>query len=346
MTSETSGANTSDPQQDLLTENRSAYIPLGFYIDFLRFLDAHRDLIEIITYEDLEWGSERDPGACYAEEWKRWREALKDGRRDPRKVYVVLQHDVDSAPERTMNMLRWEDRYGIPSVSMIFNKRVNRRLLQHRDRLEITDYALDVQLLRDLQRRRFQIGYHCNAFERAHFDEARAIAVMREDIEALSQKFDVRIMSAHGGAPGPGGRNNRDLPFPADLAERVRWVHNGHTPFFNATYSDGGINSQKRDPAKRDLRDFVRSWRPGGRYRILTHPQYYNAPCNISPRLAKAEWYEEVKATYERAEPGNAWAEVSLAVAAPSLPARTAQEGIALLRHCRERMRTWLGQGR
>lgn len=346
MISETHGSDATDPQQDLLTENRSAYIPLSFYIDFLAFLDTHRDLIEVITYDDLEWGDERDPASCYAEEWKRWREALKDGRRDPQKIYVLLQHDVDSAPERTMNMLRWEDKYGIPSVSMIFNKRINRRLLQHRDRLQITDYALDIELMRDLECRRFQIGYHCNAFERAHFDEARAVEVMREDIESLSQTFDIRIMSAHGGAPGPDGHNNRDLPFPADLAKRVRWVHNGHTPIFNANYSDGGINSPKRDPAKRDLRDFVRSWQPGNRYRILTHPQYYNDPCNISPRLAEAEWYEEVKAAYERAEPGNAWANVSLNVRPSSLPARTAQKGFALIRHLRARALKRLGRSR
>ncbi|GAB4352680.1 MAG: hypothetical protein Kow00114_01410 [Kiloniellaceae bacterium] len=346
MTSETGGANAPGAQQDLLTENRAAYIPLGFYIDFLSFLDAHRDSIEIITYDDLEWGEARDPATCYDEEWKRWRQALKQGRRSPRKIHVLLQHDVDSAPERTMNMLRWEDKYGIPSVSMIFNRRVNRRLLQHRDRLETTDYPLDIALMRDLESRRFQIGYHCNAFELAHFDEARAIDIMRADIDALSQHFDVRIMSAHGGAPGPDGRNNRDLPFPADLAQRVHWVHNGHTPVFDGTYSDGGINSPKRDPAKRDLRDFVRSWRPGGRYRILTHPQYYNDPCSTSPRLAEAAWYKEVKDTYERANPGNAWAGVSLDSTSPSLPARSAQQGADLLRRVRARAAKWLGRGR
>lgn len=342
MTTESPAANTTDPQQNLLTENRSAYIPLGFYKDFLAFLDAHRDLIEIITYDDLEWGKKRDPETCYLEESKRWSASLKKGRRDPRKAYVLLQHDVDSAPERTMNMLRLEDQYAIPSVSMIFHKRVNRRLLQHRDQLEITDYPLDVALMQELETRRFQIGYHCNAFERAHFDEERALGIMREDIEALSQDFEIRIMSAHGGAPGPDGRNNRDLPFSGDLAAQVRWVHNGHTPFFNAAYSDGGINSPKRDPAKRDLRDFVRTWRQGGRYRILTHPQYYNDPCSVSPRLAEADWYQEVKATYERAEPGNAWADVSLDLSAPPLPEQVKRKPPSRLRRIRTRVGSWL----
>ena len=34
--------------------------------------------------------------------------------------------------------------------------------------------------------------------------------------------------------------------------------------YFDGNYSDGGINSMKRDPAKRDLRDFVKTLKRGG----------------------------------------------------------------------------------
>jgi hypothetical protein len=191
---------------------------------------------------------------------------------------------------------------------MIFNRRISRRRLQATGELVYTPYALDTELLATLQREEgFVVGYHSNAFEQSLFDTERALGIFTADVEALREKFDIAFFSAHGGTPGPDNLNNRDLPVPESLRTSLRWVHNGHSPWFTATYSDGGINSPKRDPARRDLREFVRSWRPGGRYRVLTHPQYYSFPCGRSPRLSGTPWYEEVQDCYSREPPISAW---------------------------------------
>lgn len=292
--------------------SRAAYIPLGFYVDFLRFLADNRQSIEILTYNDLPWGDDFAFAANYPEEWKNWNRLMAAGEIDPSKIYVLIQHDVDSRPERTMEHVRHEIELGIPTNVMIFNKRVDRRHLRDTGELRLTEYELDDQLLRRAADNGFVIGYHCNAHERALFDLGEAERIFVEDVEQLRQRFDITFCSAHGGTPSPEGLNNRDVPFPQLLQNQLRWVHNGHTPWFERNYSDGGLNSPRRDPAKRDLRDFVRTWVPGRRYRVLTHPQYYFDPCSISPRLAGTAWYEEVRATYDCVSPVSAWRDVTV----------------------------------
>lgn len=298
--------------------SRAAYIPLGYYVDLLELIAANRDVIEVLTYDDLAWGGDRNFKDNYPDERKSWARKIAAGERDPNKIYVLIQHDVDSRPERSMDHVRHEMRLGIPTNVMIFNKRVDRRHLRDAGELRLTDYEIDDALLREACEQGFVVGYHSNALERAHFDLAEAQRVFLEDIKALRDRFPVRFFSAHGGTPSPDGLNNRDVPFPESMQQDLRWVHNGHTPSFDGNYSDGGLNSPKRDPAKRDLRDFVKTWQRGRRYRILTHPQYYFDPCSISPRLAGTPWYEEVRATYEMSPPVSAWKDVAFADAVPS----------------------------
>lgn len=295
-----------DPTQG----GEAAYIPLGYYADFLRFLAANPERIQVITYSDLDWSDDVDFARSYPGEKQAWQGGLKTGRWDPEKIYVLLQHDVDTRPERTERVLELEEHLGIPSNVMIFTERVNRRHLQATDELLFTDYPLDYAFLKRLEKQGFEIAYHSNAHEKAHFDMDLAQDIIRSDVATLREHFDVRFFSAHGGTVGPNGRNNRDVPLPPDLAGWLRWVHNGASPYFTKSYSDGGINSPKRDPADRDLRDFVRTWKPGGRYRVITHPQYYNDPCNVSPRLSGTPWYEEVRETYNIYN-GSAWIDVA-----------------------------------
>jgi len=305
---ESIGNSGRDPTQG----GEAAYFPLRFIVDFLRFLRDNRARVNVITYDDLAWGDDYDLERNYAQERQRWLERRARGEIDPDKVHVLLQHDVDTRPERTMALLRHEEALGIPSNVMIFWRRISRRTLRDRGELEYTPYELDAEFLRDLQTKRFVVGYHSNAFEQALFDIDRAQDIFVKDLQALSQKFDIDYFSAHGGAPSPDGRNNRDVPLPPAFRNAVRWVHNGHSPWFTATYSDGGINSLKRDPAKRDLRDFVRTWRRGERYRVLLHPQYYHDPCSISPRLAGTPWYEEVRAFYASGRRGSLWDNIDI----------------------------------
>lgn len=296
--------------QDPTQGGEAAYIPLGYYADFLKFLNANRNRIQVITYSDLDWSGDFNHTRGYPEEKRAWEQGLRDGRWDSDKIYVLLQHDVDTRPERTEQMLEIEEKLNIPSNVMIFTQRVNRRHLQATGELLFTEYDLDYAFLKRLEHSGFEIAYHSNAHEKAHFDMARAQEVLRKDVMALREHFDIRFFSAHGGTPSPDGKNNRDVPLPDDLGSWLRWVHNGASPYFTKSYSDGGINSPKRDPSKRDLRDFVREWRPGGRYRVITHPQYYNDPCNISPRLQGTPWYDEVRQIYNT-EKSSAWVGVA-----------------------------------
>lgn len=307
MTQPASCALDSDPTEG----GRAAYIPLRFHTDFLDFLAGHPDRIEVITYADLPWGDDHDAGHGYPAERRAWERQLKSGERDPRKIYVLLQHDVDTRPERSMRLLEEELARGTRSNMMIFVRRVDRRHLKATGELRFTDYELDEALLQRAVRAGFVVAYHQNAFEQSHFDEARAQQIFVEDVSAVAARFPLAFTSAHGGTPGPDGRNNRDVTLPPELAGRIRWVHNGFSPWFAGTYSDGGINSPVRDPDKRDLRDFVRTWRPGQRYRILTHPQYYAPNPGTSPRLADSKWYQDVCRHYRSKDAASLWDELA-----------------------------------
>jgi hypothetical protein len=297
---------------DSIRGGEQGYIPLKFFTDFLKFLYQKRHIIEVITYNDLDWWDDFDHEKSYPTEWENWNTQLKLGTRDLRKIYVLLQHDVDFSPERTMAILREEERLGIRSNVMLFRRRVNRRHFQKTGELLYTEYDFDMQELSRLQEKGFVFGYHCNAFERALFNLDKAMEIFEEDVNALRQHLEIRYFSPHGGARSADGRTNNSLPVPESLRKSIRWVANRRSVRFTASFSDGGPNSQKRDPSKRDLRDFVRSWKSGNRYRVLTHPQYYHSPCGVSPRLAEAAWYNEVLEFYSMKRPGSVWDEVTL----------------------------------
>jgi hypothetical protein len=296
-------------------DNMVAYIPFGYHAGFIDYLAANRNLFQIITYDDLMWQDERAVNGTYPNERKAWEHAMREGRLDPNKIYVLIQHDVDTCPERTLNLLKYEASRGILSNVMIFNKRVNRKKLATTGELEYTPYELDFELLRNLQAKGFVIGYHSNAYEQSQYDEQRALQIFRQDVESLRRQLPIRYFSPHGGAPGPGGLNNYDLRLSAEMLEGLTWVHNKVTPYFKLNYSDGAINSPKLDPAKRDIRDFVRQWQPGNRYRLLTHPQYYHNPCKRAPRLSGSQWYEEIWAAYHSDRGHEVWTDVKPAVA-------------------------------
>ena len=290
----------------------AGYYPLEYYEDLLRFLDRHKSEIEIITYEDFAWGDDHDHERGYPEEWARWQASLSDGTRDPEKIYLVIQHDVDAQPERTNDALRLEASLGIRSNVMLFNRRVNRRHMQATGQLQYDDkYQLDFDLFAELQGQGFVFCYHSNPYEQAGFDPRRAMQVFEEDVRSLRERFNVKYFSPHGGARGPDGKSNNSLGIPTSLQGDIRWVANRCTPRFQASFSDGGPNSPKRDPNTRDLRDFARSWKRGGRYRILTHPQYYHTPCGRSERLAEAQWYRDMLERYATGRSG-LWEEVVL----------------------------------
>lgn len=283
---------------------QGGYFPLEYLVEFFEYLKNTKN-IEVITYADLAWGNTKKHESIYEAEKKNWQEQVKSGVRDPNKIYVLLQHDVDSRPERSMRILQEEITIGIPSNIMIFARRHNRKELKNNSVLQLTDYNLNLDMMNDAERNHgFIIGYHCNAYEQALYDLEIAQKRMVDDIDELRKNFSIKYWSAHGGVPGPDGKNNNKIIPPRDINEDLIWVHNGASPHFDGNYSDGGLNNKKRDPKKRSLSDFVATWRPGKRYRILTHPQYYNSPPQFNEWLGTAEWYQKLFSVHKESGKG------------------------------------------
>lgn len=289
-----------------------AVFPLGYFTDFLEFLAANRDRVEVLTYADLDWAGDWDYERNYPGEWANWQASLRDGRRDPEKIYIFLQHDVDDAPERTEAVLREEERLGLPSCVMIFNRRLDRQLLQDSGEPREKPYIVDDAYLQRLEKKGWIVGYHSNAYEQSGFDKTQADEIFIRDVGELRDRFTIDFFCPHGGVRDADGKSNAVLEIPDTLRKSVRWVLNRHTLKFNGVYSDGAINSPRRDASKRDLREFVKTWKPGRRYRILTHPQYYHPVFGATQALAGVEWYEAMLAVYRDDPPRSAWSGIQI----------------------------------
>lgn len=301
----------SGPNPRDIGPSSGAYFPFGFVSGFLDFLVAHRGQLEPITYADLEWGDDYDGENRYPQERARWRER-SEALRAAGRTQVLIQHDVDARPHRTHAVIEAERERRIPSNVMIFHQRVDRPRLKARGELALTEYPVDGDLLREAEEEGFVIGYHFNAMERALWDQDRAREIFTADLRALRDQYTVEFVSAHGGVVGPDGSRNRHLVSTDLRALGSRWVHNGQSPGFTASYSDGGLNDTKLDPAGRDLRDFVRSIEPGGRYRVLLHPQYYSSPCEPAHGLTGTHWYDALLALHAAEPEADSWADVEL----------------------------------
>ncbi|MDQ3818366.1 MAG: hypothetical protein M3362_11925 [Acidobacteriota bacterium] len=294
------------------TNTRQGYFPSKYFVDFLKFVRRNSSLIQIITYNDLPWDGDNNYKENYPDEFQNWQRMLRERELDPDKIYLLLQHDVDSYPELTLAILREEELLGIPSNVMIFNRAIDRNALQKKGEIKLLDYHLDYPYLKSLQdQARFVFGYHCNAYGQARFDMVEATRIFEEDIAELRRHLDIHFFSPHGGVKDQKGLSNYAMSVPESLESSLKWVHNRYTVRFNGYYSDGALNSD-RNPSDLDLRKFVGTWRRGNRYRVLTHPQYYHTEWIHAPRLQGADWYEEVLNHYANQQHESIWETISL----------------------------------
>ncbi len=239
----------------------------------------------MITFADLAWTFPDAYTRGYPREWKRW------GKRASRDtIYVLLQHDVDAAPERTLAVLELEAARGLRSNVMVFARRHDPWKLEHGE-LEYLDYDIGVPRLQELERAGFVVGYHSCAVEQSLWDLTEAQRRFRDDVRLLRASFDIRFFNPHGGVAGPNGENNNAVTLPLGLRRSLKWVSNRHGCRFSGAYSDGELYGKPLDD--RDLRAFVRSWKPGKRYRVSTHPQYYGAAAPVE-QLAGVPWYGDL----------------------------------------------------
>jgi len=298
---------------DTKSAKSGAYFPQQYLTDMFRFFKQHNEEIEIITYRDLCWDTnDYDFEGWYPSEKQAWLNRIDSGQIDPKKAYVLIQYDLDSRPERAMSLLSHAEHSDIPANVMRFNQRIDRKRLKTCDEVMLTEYDINTQLLQKLEAEGFLIGLHSNCYERSHHDASLAKKILASDIEELQKKHTIDFYTAHGGVPCAEGLNNRDVPPSANVAKTVRWVHNGATPYFTSQFSDGGHNSPVRDPADRDLRDFVKNMKPGGRYRILIHPQYYDVLFTKSARYTGTTWYDAMTDELEREGVTDTWGTVDL----------------------------------
>lgn len=180
------------------------YFPLRWHLDFLRFLKQHDDVVRVMTYDDLLWEDDWDYEGNYPDERRRWNALLAKDPTMADKVHVVLQHDMDSRPERTFQLLQHEADMGVPTNVMIFNQRVDRRHLKATGELRHTSYFCDDDYLNHLvDSQGFVVGFHSNANERGGFTPEGAAEAFSNDVAALRQRFDIRYFSPTAASPAP-----------------------------------------------------------------------------------------------------------------------------------------------
>lgn len=282
-----------DRPADPASEYASVF-PLDGYLAFLDVL-RERD-VSVITYDDLFAGSDDwDHESCYEREFRRWHAE----RRDPERIYLLIQHDVDFVPEFTQRIVALEAAAGVRSNVFLFHE-INRDIpagSPYDDR----PYDVDHAYFRVAEEAGFVVGYHQNAIARAGTSVADATACFRDDVAALRRHHAIDYFCPHG---GPGrtidGRlyRNFDLDIPAELRGTLRWVYNRYGVRFSKRYSDGGLR-RIDDPnrlAGLDLLAFARSLQPGQRAFALIHPQLwgYNVQPSYNPHLATQPWYRDL----------------------------------------------------
>jgi hypothetical protein len=174
---------------------------------------------------------------------------------------LFLQHDADSRPDKTLEMMSRERDRGIKSSSYFF--------VEH---AEGETYSLDIKAMQDMEQWGHEIGYHQNAYERCNYEYEQARKLVEADLEWLQRYFDIRSFVPHGGRPSPKGLNNVDFPHVGKL-KPLLWAYNGRCVLKECTWSDGGMKKRKVPPI--DPREYIKRLPKGVRAMMLMHPQYY-----------------------------------------------------------------------
>jgi hypothetical protein len=253
--------------------------PQKYLLEFIQYVSCD-PRFHLITYDDLDFQDDFDYENAYPEEYARWNETA-----DKSKIHLLIQYDVDSHPQRAVEMIKHHVLWEAPITVML------RRMV-----LDTIMYVPKGCI----------VGYHCDTYERSEFDIDKAHELFVEDVVELEKRFGpVKYWSPHGGKRSPDGKSNAHvIKTPKAFQHKLRWVHNKYTVRFDRQFTDGGITSTAYS-AKRDLTAFVELLRPGGRYRVLVHPQYYTQQWSATVVLKDEAWYQHILKTYE--EGGSVW---------------------------------------
>ena len=107
--------------------------------------------------------------------------------------FVVLRHDVDTKPHRSLRMARLEHSMGISSTYYF----------RH------TKEVFDPQIIREVADLGHEIGYHYEVLSTAKGDYARAIELFTEELADFRKITGISTISMHGRPLSP--YDNRDL---------------------------------------------------------------------------------------------------------------------------------------
>lgn len=198
---------------------------------------------------------------------------------------VFFQHDADRQPYKTVEMMRRQNDLGIVSSNFFFYE----RNVWDDDK---EDYTLDIDELKVLESKGFEIGYHLNAYELAKYDLVKAFQLVNRDVAFFQKHFNLKGFVPHGGVVGINGINNDYIPN-TGILKSLKWYYNGRSKrglVKDKTWSDGNIyNETVVNPIH------VASQLNGGeRMLFLMHPQYYGDKLmNNWERLpvAKEKWW-------------------------------------------------------
>jgi hypothetical protein len=270
-----------------------ANFPLAYYEIFLQ--EIKRLDIVVITYQDLFRNSDdHNYESFYPDEHKNWMKFM----RDPKKTYLLIQHDIDNHPFFTKRMVAMEACYGIRSNIFMFNDRYT---ANGKD----PSYKIDHDFFQQAQANGFVVGYHQNAFALSGFDMETAVERYRYDVHCLREKYDIRFVVPHGGAGCViNGKPfcNVDVPMPEEFRGNLRWVFNRYGVRFDKKWSDGGLRKTrdiKRIKGFDLVNHFLCKLKKGTRNFCLVHPQRwgYNVDPQQNPLLHKQKWYQDICAS-------------------------------------------------
>lgn len=205
-----------------------------------------------------------------------------------RGMTVLLHHDADRQPSKTITMMQLERRLGARSSAYFFRRR-------HEWDDDPEDYKLDVSELQLLEREGFEIGYHLNAYERSAYRLEAAKKLTESDVAWFAQRFMLRTYVPHGGRPGPRGENNYLMPRTGSLKNLVLSYNGRRGQSFrrNQLWTDGAADTR---PVP-DPREVARRAKDGQRLMFLMHPQYYGVTLRPGWKempIARERWWRQL----------------------------------------------------
>lgn len=197
--------------------------------------------------------------------------------RDKAPPTILLQHDADRQPYKTIDLMNMEKELGMRSSNYFFYES------SYSDE---KDYKLDIEVLQSLEQDGFEIGYHQNAYELGCHDLNRAFKIVSRDVQWFRRYFRLSSFVPH-------AVQNRLAPHDGELKDLI-WAYNGRGVLTDFSWSDGGT---EKYATPSDPREFASFLPDGCRAGMLFHPQYYGfSLCRNweSLPISKMTWWKKL----------------------------------------------------